>query len=72
MMFQSLEFTKEVPFKDCIIHGLIRDKDGRKMSKSLGNGIDPMDMIEEYGCDALRYFLTTNSAPGQDLSLIHI
>ena len=67
MMFQSLEFTKEVPFKDCIIHGLIRDKDGRKMSKSLGNGIDPMDMIEEYGCDALRYFLTTNSAPGQDL-----
>lgn len=67
MVFQGLEFTGKRPFKDCLIHGLIRDKDGRKMSKSLGNGIDPMDMIEEYGCDALRFFLTTNSAPGQDL-----
>ena len=67
MIFQSLEFTSKRPFNDCLIHGLIRDKDGRKMSKSLGNGIDPMDMIDEYGCDALRYFLTTNSAPGQDL-----
>lgn len=67
MVFQGLEFTNKRPFKDCLIHGLIRDKDGRKMSKSLGNGIDPMDMIEEYGCDALRFFLTTNSAPGQDL-----
>ncbi len=67
MVFQGLEFTDKVPFKDCLIHGLIRDKNGKKMSKSLGNGIDPMDMIDEYGCDALRFFLTTNSAPGQDL-----
>ena len=67
MVFQSLEFTKQRPFKDCLIHGLIRDKEGRKMSKSLGNGVDPMDVIDEYGCDSLRYFLTTNSAPGQDL-----
>lgn len=67
MVFQGLEFTGKRPFKDCLIHGLIRDKEGRKMSKSLGNGIDPMDMIEEYGCDSLRFFLTTNSAPGQDL-----
>ena len=67
MVFQSLEFTKVRPFKDCLIHGLIRDKEGRKMSKSLGNGVDPMDVIEEYGCDSLRYFLTTSSAPGQDL-----
>ena len=67
MTFQALEFTGKRPFKDCIIHGLIRDKQGRKMSKSLGNGVDPMDVIEEYDCDALRYFLTTNSAPGMDL-----
>jgi len=67
MVFQSLEFTKERPFKDCLIHGLIRDKEGRKMSKSLGNGVDPMDVIETYGADSLRYFLTTNTAPGQDL-----
>ena len=67
MVFQSLEFTKQRPFKDCLIHGLIRDKDGRKMSKSLGNGVDPMDVIEKYGADSLRYFLTTNTAPGMDL-----
>ena len=67
MTFQGLEFMNERPFKDCLIHGLIRDKEGRKMSKSLGNGVDPMDVIDEYGCDALRYFLTTNSAPGMDL-----
>ena len=67
MIFQSLNLTGKIPFKDCVIHGLIRDKEGRKMSKSLGNGVDPMDVIEEYGCDSLRYFLTTNSAPGQDL-----
>ncbi len=67
MTFQGLEFTGKRPFKDCLIHGLIRDKEGRKMSKSLGNGVDPMDVIEEYGCDALRYFLTTNSSPGMDL-----
>ena len=67
MTFQGLEFTDKRPFKDCLIHGLIRDKEGRKMSKSLGNGVDPMDVIDTYGCDALRYFLTTNSAPGMDL-----
>lgn len=67
MVFQSLEFTGKRPFKDCLIHGLIRDKEGRKMSKSLGNGVDPMDVIDTYGADSLRWFLTTNSAPGQDL-----
>ena len=67
MVFQSLEFTSLRPFKDCLIHGLIRDKEGRKMSKSLGNGVDPMDVIEKYGADSLRYFLTTNTAPGMDL-----
>ncbi len=67
MVFQGLHFMDERPFKDCLIHGLIRDKLGRKMSKSLGNGVDPMDVIEEYGCDALRFFLCSNSAPGQDL-----
>ena len=67
MMFQSLEFTKQRPFKDVLIHGLIRDAQGRKMSKSLGNGVDPMDVIDKYGADALRFFLTTNSAPGMDL-----
>ena len=67
MIFQALEFTEKTPFKDVLIHGLIRDEQGRKMSKSLGNGIDPMDIKETYGIDTLRYFLTTNSAPGQDL-----
>lgn len=67
MVFQGLEFTNKRPFKDCLIHGLIRDKEGRKMSKSLGNGVDPMDVIDKYGCDSLRFFLTSNSAPGLDL-----
>ena len=67
MTFQGLYFTDSRPFKDCLIHGLIRDKQGRKMSKSLGNGVDPMDVIDTYGADSLRYFLTTNSAPGMDL-----
>ena len=67
MTFQSLEFMNERPFKDCLIHGLIRDKQSRKMSKSLGNGVNPLDVIEKYGCDSLRLFLTTNSAPGMDL-----
>lgn len=70
MIFDSLEFTGESPFKDCLIHGLIRDSQGRKMSKSLGNGIDPIDVIDKYGVDALRYFLTTGSAPGQDIRYI--
>lgn len=70
MIFQSLEFTKQRPFKHVLIHGLIRDEQGRKMSKSLGNGVDPMDVIDQYGADTLRYFLTTNSAPGMDLRYI--
>ncbi|MCQ2794411.1 MAG: class I tRNA ligase family protein, partial [Bacilli bacterium] len=67
MVFQSLEFTKEPPFKQCLIHGLIRDEQGRKMSKTLGNGVDPFDVIAKYGVDALRYFLTTCSSPGLDM-----
>ena len=67
MVFQSEEINGVRPFKDCLIHGLIRDKQGRKMSKSLGNGIDPMDMINEYGADALRHYLTTDVAAGTDL-----
>ena len=67
MIFQGLEFTNESPFKQCLIHGLIRDAEGRKMSKSLGNGVDPLEIKEKYGIDTLRYFLTTNSAPGMDL-----
>ncbi len=67
MIFQGIEFTGKTPFDDVLIHGLIRDEKGRKMSKSLGNGVDPMDVKEAYGMDTLRYFLTTNSAPGQDL-----
>jgi valyl-tRNA synthetase len=67
MIFQSKEFTGERPFKDVLIHGLVRDGEGRKMSKSLGNGVDPMDVIEKYGADSLRYFLSTGSSPGQDL-----
>ena len=67
MMFQSKEFTGRRPFKNVLIHGLIRDEQGRKMSKSLGNGIDPMDVIEKYGADALRWFLATGSTPGQDV-----
>ena len=67
MIFQSLEFTDKKPFNDVLIHGLIRAEDGRKMSKSLGNGVDPMDVIEKYGADALRFFLLTSSTPGQDL-----
>ncbi|WP_313373094.1 valine--tRNA ligase [Lysinibacillus pakistanensis] len=67
MIFQGLEFTDQRPFKDVLIHGLVRDGEGRKMSKSLGNGVDPMDVIEKYGADSLRYFLATGSSPGQDL-----
>ena len=67
MTFQSLELTGKRPFKDVIIHGLIRDKLGRKFSKSLGNGIDPFDMVEKYGADSLRYYLTTDVALGTDL-----
>lgn len=67
MLFEGIEFTGHAPFKQILIHGLIRDPQGRKMSKSLGNGVDPFDVVEKYGCDSLRYFLNTNSSPGLDL-----
>ncbi len=70
MAFQARHFTHDRPFKNVLIHGLIRDAEGRKMSKSLGNGVDPMDVIDQYGVDALRFFLTTNSTPGQDMRYI--
>ena len=70
MAFQTRYCMNSRPFKDVLIHGLVRDAQGRKMSKSLGNGIDPMDVIAEHGVDALRFFLTTNSTPGQDLRYI--
>ncbi len=67
MLFEGIEFMGHAPFSDILIHGLVRDREGRKMSKSLGNGIDPFDVIDKYGCDSLRYFLNTNTAPGLDL-----
>lgn len=67
MVFQGLHFTYKAPFKDVIIHGIVRDSQGRKMSKSLGNGVDPIDVINEYGVDSLRYFLATTASPGQDM-----
>ncbi|TLF26648.1 MAG: valine--tRNA ligase, partial [Spiroplasma sp. WSS] len=67
MMFMGWKFTNQKPFTNVLIHGLIRDEQGRKMSKSLNNGIDPMEVIKKYGADALRYFLVSNCAPGQDL-----
>ena len=70
MAFQARHFLHERPFKDVLIHGLIRDAQGRKMSKSLGNGIDPMEVIDQYGVDSLRFFLSTNSTPGQDMRYI--
>lgn len=67
MIFTSLEFKGDIPFKDVLIHGLVRDSEGRKMSKSLGNGVDPLEVIEKYGADAMRYMVSTSSTPGQDL-----
>ncbi|MBM0294762.1 valine--tRNA ligase [Staphylococcus pseudintermedius] len=67
MILQGLEFTGQKPFNDVLLHGLVRAEDGRKMSKSLGNGVDPMDVIDQYGADSLRYFLATGSSPGHDL-----
>ena len=67
MTFQGEKLLNQRPFKDCLIHGLIRDKQGRKFSKSLGNGIDPFDMVNTYGADALRYYLATDVAPGTDM-----
>ena len=67
MMFSGLEHTGEVPFDTVLIHGLVRDSQGRKMSKSLGNGIDPLEVIDKYGADALRLTLVTGNAPGNDM-----
>ena len=67
MTFQGEKLLGKRPFEDCLIHGLIRDKQGRKFSKSLGNGIDPFDMVKLYGADALRYYLATDVAPGTDM-----
>ncbi|MDT3429065.1 valyl-tRNA synthetase [Paenibacillus forsythiae] len=67
MIFTALEFTGEKPFSDVLIHGLVRDAEGRKMSKSLGNGVDPLEVIEKYGADAMRFMISTGSTPGQDL-----
>ena len=67
MMFMTCEFMKEIPFHDVFIHGLVRDSQGRKMSKSLGNGIDPLGVCEQYGADALRFTLVTGNTPGNDM-----
>ncbi len=67
MIFSGLHYTEKAPFDTVLIHGLVRDADGRKMSKSLGNGIDPLDVIAEYGADALRFTLITGSTPGNDM-----
>ena len=67
MMFSALEQTGQVPFKHVFIHGLVRDSQGRKMSKSLGNGIDPLEIISTYGADALRFTLATGNSPGNDM-----
>ncbi len=67
MIFSALEYTGEVPFDTVLIHGLVRDAQGRKMSKSLGNGIDPLEIIDQYGADALRFSLATGNSPGNDM-----
>lgn len=67
MVFSGLEQMNQLPFKDVLIHGLVRDSEGRKMSKSLGNGIDPLEVIEKYGADALRLMLTSGNSAGNDL-----
>ncbi len=70
MAFQSLHFLGQKPFEDVLIHGIIRDAQGRKMSKSLGNGVDPIQVIDQFGTDALRIYLASNSSPGQDTRYI--
>jgi len=67
MIFSGMEHMKETPFEHVFIHGLVRDSQGRKMSKSLGNGIDPLEIVEKYGADALRFTLATGNAPGNDM-----
>jgi len=69
MAFNGTHFTNEMPFKNVVLHGLIRDSKGRKMSKSLGNGIDPFDVINKYGCDSMRWALSSQGAPGLDLNI---
>ncbi len=70
MMFSGIEHTGEVPFNTVLIHGLVRDSQGRKMSKSLGNGVDPLEVIDKYGADALRFSLATGNSPGNDMRYI--
>ncbi len=70
MMFSGIEHTGEVPFNTVLIHGLVRDSQGRKMSKSLGNGVDPLEVIDEFGADALRFSLATGNSPGNDMRYI--
>ncbi len=67
MVFSALEHTGKPPFKHILIHGLVRDAQGRKMSKSLGNGVDPLDIVEQFGADALRFSLATGNSPGNDM-----
>ena len=67
MIFSGVEHMGETPFKTVYIHGLVRDAQGRKMSKSLGNGIDPLEVIDQYGADALRFTLATGNSPGNDM-----
>ena len=67
MIFSALEYTGKVPFDTVFIHGIVRDEQGRKMSKSLGNGVDPLEVIEKYGADALRFLLVTGNSPGNDI-----
>ena len=67
MLIMGMEFMKEIPFERVFIHGLVRDEQGRKMSKSLGNGIDPLQVIDQYGCDTLRFMLITGNTPGNDM-----
>ena len=64
MLIMGMEFMKDIPFDKVFIHGLVRDSQGRKMSKSLGNGIDPLEVIEKYGADTLRFMLITGNTPG--------
>ena len=71
MVMMGLEFGKDIPFKTVYIHGLVRDEQGRKMSKSLGNGIDPVEVIDQYGADTLRFMLITGNTPGNDMRLIN-
>ena len=67
MLIMGMEFMKDIPFERVFIHGLVRDEQGRKMSKSLGNGIDPLQVIDQYGCDTLRFMLITGNTPGNDM-----